>query len=158
MGKLAGRVLTGIGTLGLSEVARAAAPEQPKLKMPTPQLPPMRELPAEEKDLTSEEIGSRARAAKGAVGLMSPSYLGLDPNMSDLQRRGAIATKATSGDLGSDPNAFKYYRDLAFRTLSEPGATPLPVERQYLSVFGEPTRDTSTGGFLSAIERIYKRS
>ncbi len=158
MDKSAGRIFAGITTLGLSEVARATQPEPPKPpKVPEPTAAPMRELPPEEKELTTGEISQRASQAKSGGGLQSPSYLGLDSAMSPFQQRTAIATKATSGDLGQDPGAFKYYRDLAFRTLTEPGASVQPVENQYIGSFGEPQRTNDVGGYLSAVERIYKR-
>jgi len=156
LGKSVGRIFAGITTLGLSEVGRAIQPEPPKPpKMPAPA--PLRELAPEEKELTTGAISQRAMQAKAGGGLQSPSYLGLDSAMSPFQQRTAIATKATSGDLGQDPGAFKYYRDLAFRTLTEPGASIQPVEQQYISSFGEPQRTNDTGGYLSAVERIYGR-
>ncbi len=158
MGKSVGRIFAGISTLGLSEVARATQPEPPKPpKMPSPEAVPLRPLAPEEKELTSAEISQRSAQAKSAGGLQSPNYLGLDSNMSPFQQRTAIATKATSGDLGQDPGAFKYYRDVAFRTLTDPGASIAPVEQQYIRSFGEPQRTNDTGGYLSAVERIYKR-
>lgn len=141
---------TGIGGPNVSKSGGGKAPAPPT---PTP----MRELSPEEKDLTPEEIKARTGEAKGAVGLMAPAYLGLEQAMSPLQKRTKIATGATSGDIGQDPEAFKYYRNLAFGSLNEPGASIQPVERQYLNLFGEPTRTQDTGGFLSAIERVYKR-
>src|SRR6266511_568846 len=85
MGKSVGRIFAGIGTLGLSEVARATQPEPPKPpKMPEP--PPLRTLAPEEKELTSAEISQRSAQAKSAGGLQSPNYLGLDSNMSPFQQ------------------------------------------------------------------------
>lgn len=162
MGKKTAKVFGDIGNVAtLGALGAATGIGGPNIakggggKAPTPM--PMRELAAEEKDLTPEEIKTRTGEAKGAVGLVAPAYLGLETAMSPLQKRTKIATGATSGDIGQDPEAFKYYRNLAFGSLNDPGSSVQPVERQYLNLFGEPTRTADTGGFLSAIERVYKR-
>jgi hypothetical protein len=158
MGKAA-KVLGTIGnvaTLGLlGATTGIGAPEQPKQQKP-PAPPPMRELGPQEKELTSSEIAAKARDA-GIAGLTAPSYLGLASGMSPLQQRTRIASQGVGGDIGTDPGAFKAYRNLAFQTLSQPGGAPTDVEKQYVGMFGEPMRTADTGGYLSAVERIYGR-
>lgn len=159
-GGTVGRVIAGVATGGLSEVARAAgdvlSPNTPNINIPQPEEPPVPGLPDGERELNPEDIGVRAREAKG-VALVAPGYLGLSGSQTPLQQRTSIATQATQGDLGQDPAALGYYRQLAFRTLSEPGAEPLPVEQSYLGLFGEQPRSPGAAGFLSALERIYQR-
>lgn len=156
IGALAGGALGGAVGAGASG---SLMPGQQNIKMPNfppPEEPPLPDLPQQEAELTAAEITQRRGEVKGAQGLMAPSYLGLQQEMSPLQKRTKIATGATSGDVGTDPEALKQYRNLAFGSIND-AADILPVERQYLSLFGESARSEGTGGYFSALERIYKR-
>ena len=92
----------------------------------------------------------------------APSFLRLGTDMTDVQKRANIATRAVAGDDASfrDPAAQDYYRNLALYGLTDPsgsvipGAEPLPIERQYLEqVVGVQPNTGTTESFLSALLR-----
>ncbi|HSN24152.1 MAG TPA: hypothetical protein VLS45_08310, partial [Methylomicrobium sp.] len=150
-GGIAKAVTGALGGIGGALGGIGMAPAQPKEpKINFPAATSVRALTAEDKELSKAELGQvSAGAQKKTKGLIAPGYLELGAGLSPLQQRTAIATKGVSGTLGQDPAAFKYYHGVAFSSLGTPaGETtgePTPIERQYLQVFGEPTKDTSTG-------------
>ena len=154
-GGIANAVTGGLaGALGLG-----AQPKEPKINFP--QIAPPTS-PKEAKDLSRAELGRISAGAQAKTkGLMAPAYLELGPDLSPLQQRTAIATRASSGSLGQDPEAFKHFYDISFSSLADPTGKPLgeptPIERQYLQVFGEPQLAQTTESYLSALQRIYGR-
>ena len=87
---------------------------------------------------------------------------GLNPGMTDIQRRSNIASQATQGEASAyrDPATLDYYRNLAIHSMTDPSGAVrtdsivLPIERQYLTeILGEQPRDESVASFLSALLR-----
>ena len=96
----------------------------------------------------------------------SPAFIqgsgGLNPGMTDIQRRSSVASQATQGESSAyrDPATLDYYRNLALHSLTDPSgavradSTVLPIERQYLTdILGQQPRDESVAAFLSALLR-----
>lgn len=85
--------------------------------------------------------------------------LGLNPAMTPLQRRSAIATGALEGNpLFRSPEALDYYRSVIGREFLDednalvPGLDVLPIERQFgREVLGIQTPDEAPGTFLEAL-------
>lgn len=88
----------------------------------------------------------------------APGGLGFDAGMTPLQQRAAIATGGTNADAGiyRDPAIVDFYRNLATYSLTQPGgavaegASPLPIEMQFLTQLGAQPGD-STESFLTAL-------
>src|SRR3990167_5814967 len=84
------------------------------------------------------------------TGMDAPAFLGMSSQMTPIQQRSSIATKGTSGEESAfrDPATQEYYKNLVLRDVVgdggtvRPGASILPIERQYLSsVYGrEPQK------------------
>ena len=96
-------------------------------------------------------------AGAGPIG-DAPSYLGLSPQMTNLQKRTAIATAGLSGNdpRFRDSETYNYYRNLALNDIGKNKSEITSVETQYLDqVFngGGKPGDTSREGFLSKLFR-----
>lgn len=96
------------------------------------------------------------------AGMDAPTFLGMSSQMTPLQQRSAITTRAVSGDESAyrDPATNEYYKNLVLRDVVgdngavKPGAEILPSERQYLaSVVGRQPNTDTTESFLSALLR-----
>lgn len=92
----------------------------------------------------------------------APSFLQLNPAMTDLQRRSNIATYGTQGVNSAyrDPQTQKYYRNLLERAfINDQGGlgdinSLMPIERQYLTeTLGLASPNTSQA-LLDAISRV----
>lgn len=153
--KTASQPFMDVGKGALSSLMGGLTPPTQDYPEPAaPEAPPAPPGPEPELDQAGiDRIRGEAKL-RGAQGLMAPSYLGLQQEMSPLQQRTRIATGATSGELGTDPEAFKRFHDLAF---SDSSFDPTPVEKQYLGMFGESQRSQGLGGYYSALNRIYQR-
>lgn len=144
-----GAIGVGLGAL----VGALTAPKKPKKpKLPSgPEIAPDR---GSFGDVRPQEVPTGPQFLQGSGNLVE--------GMTDLQRRTAIATRATSGESSAyrDPKTEEYYRNLALYSLTGPDGKPvqnaqvLPVERQYLTqVLGLEPRNQSIGSFLSALLR-----
>lgn len=88
-----------------------------------------------------------------------PNFLGLSGQMSPLQLRSALASRALSGDAGiyRSPEAQSYYNNLLQRTLiSDTGElfgldVLLPIELQYLAQIRGIENPTDTATLLEAL-------
>lgn len=100
---------------------------------------------------------------KSSVGTgEAPAFLSLAAGMTPEQQRAHIATQGVAGGGGggfNDPEALKYYNQLALNTLigddgqmADPGDI-LPVERQFLAQLGYEPYEDSTESYLSALDR-----
>ena len=170
-----GRVLTGLATMGGSEVARAVGGDVGKVAGAAvnpasaalifsgnadtgggggskPKPTPVPSGPATKPDIKnfSSYLGTGSSQAPQGINFGGTS----------TQQRSQIATGGTAGNAGvyNTPEVQRFYRDLAIRTMTDEGGnptgSPLPVERQYLQqVFGQTPRNESTASFLSALLR-----
>ncbi len=91
----------------------------------------------------------------------APAFLEMSGQMSPLQQRSQIATYGSSADDSRyrDPATLDYYRSLVLSDLVgsgggvNPGAEPLPIERQFVTNLGQTPRADTTESFLSALLR-----
>lgn len=96
------------------------------------------------------------------AGMDAPAFLGMNSQMTPIQQRASIATRAVSGDESAfrDPATQEYYKNLVLRDVVgdggtvRPGASILPSEKQYLSsVMGRQPNTDTPESFLSALLR-----
>jgi len=100
-----------------------------------------------------------AKQLSGAP-LAVPQGVEFGPSTTSTQQRAQIATGGTAGNtvIYRTPEVQRFYKDLAFRTLTGPGGnptgSPLGVERQYAQqALGVQPRSPSTASFLSSLLR-----
>lgn len=88
-----------------------------------------------------QQYAPKSQAFSRPGELAAPDFLGLNPAMTDLQRRSAIATFGSQGEDSSyrDPRVKDYYYNLIQRALvndqgglNDYSSTVLPVEERYL--------------------------
>lgn len=109
-------------------------------------------------DMNASQLTAKRNTLTGSG--EAPVFLGLSSQMTPLQQRSAIATQATSGDGAfNDPEALKYYRQLALSSLIDDTGKAADVseitdiEKQFMRQLGQEPRGNTTESFLSALER-----
>lgn len=147
-GRLAGAIGTGVDVL---------TRKKPKVPSSGSDLPQIAAPPA---DRTSFGDVRPSQVPSGPGFIMGSG--GLNPGMTDIQRRSSVASQATQGESSAyrDPATMDYYRNLALHSMTDPSgavradASVLPIERQYLTdILGQQPRDESVASFLSALLR-----
>jgi len=150
MGK--GNPIKAVGNV-FKSVGQATGMNQKPMKMPKP---PKIASPTGPKQYSRAEL-STIKGSLPTGGLTAPSYMNFDQNMTDLQKRTAIATKAVGGSGGIDKEGLGYYRSLAYNMLGGKEG-PLDIEKQFVTQgLGEQLLSDDIEGYLSAIERVYGR-
>lgn len=86
----------------------------------------------------------------------APSFLGLAPGMTDLQKRTAIATGGLSENdpRFSDDATLEYFKNLVYKSVGKDLSDPTEIENQYVSQmsgFGPKLNKRTRSGFLSAV-------
>lgn len=123
-------------------------------KSKTPTITPPSVPPGPAADLTKEGIlGQRPGSAPAA-----PNFLSFSPDMTNLQKRAAIATFGSQGNDGkyADSATKDYYKNLLLSDYGDKGLAggALPVEYQYATnVLGVKPRENTAESLISAILR-----
>ena len=91
---------------------------------------------------------------KPSTNLTAPAWAGLDPGMTNLQKRSKIATLGTQGDgKFKDSAVVDYWKNILQQDYTGDGFEPLPQEYQYAESLGYKPRERTGTSLISSILR-----